>query len=87
MTQIASFNGYSASETTNKFFYGIGATTEIGETTSAYASILYSNIKADWQVGVNRTLNKSTVLNVNYRYYAEDYFTLKGLGVGIAYKF
>jgi hypothetical protein len=26
-------------------------------------------------------------VDVNYRYYDEDYFTLKGLGAGVAYKF
>jgi opacity protein-like surface antigen len=79
--------GYSLSSSTNKFFYGVGVNTEIGESTSAYASILHSNIADDWQVGVNHTLNKNVILNVNYRYYDDDYFTLKGLGAGVAYKF
>lgn len=77
----------SGSASTNKFFYGVGASTEIGENTSAYASILHSSIADDWQIGVNHTLNKNVILNVNYRYYDEDYVTLKGLGAGVAYKF
>lgn len=79
--------GYSTSSSTNKFFYGVGASTEIGDNTSAYASIIHSSIADDWQIGVNHNLNKNTVLNVNYRYYDEDYFTLKGFGAGVAYKF
>lgn len=79
--------GYSESASTNKFFYGVGASTGIGENTSAYASIIHNNIADDWQIGVNHNLSKNTVLNVNYRYYDEDYVTLKGFGAGIAYKF
>ncbi len=79
--------GYSESNSTNKFFFGIGASTEIGENTLAYASIIHNNVADDWQIGVNHTLNKNVMLNVNYRYYDEDYITLKGFGAGVAYKF
>lgn len=79
--------GYSGSSSTDKFFYGVGASTEIGASMSAYASVIHSSIADDWQIGVNRNLSKNTVLNVNYRNYDEDYFTLKGFGAGVVYKF
>jgi len=82
-----SIAGTSASDTTSKFFYGVGTTTDINKNTTAYASIIHSDIADDWQIGVNHNLSKNVGLNVNYRSYSEDGFSLKGLGAGIAYKF
>ncbi|TWH46575.1 porin family protein [Sporomusa sp. KB1] len=84
----ASVAGYgSASESTNKFIYGIGASTPLGDKTTAYATYLHDSYADDWQIGVNQTLSKNVLLNVNYRYHDEDYVTLKGIGAGLIYKF
>ncbi len=83
----ASVGGFSASDTINTFFYGVGATTGIGKTTSAYASVIHSDVADDWQVGINRILSKDADFNVNYRSYSEDGISLKGVGAGISYKF
>lgn len=88
-TISGSYGGYStsASESTNKFIYGVGALAPIGENTSAYATYLHDDYANDWQIGVNQDLSKNVVLNVNYRYHDEDNVTLKGIGAGIVYKF
>jgi opacity protein-like surface antigen len=81
---------YSSEDTkTNKFIYGIGAVTNLGKTddTTAYASILHSDIADDWQVGVNHKFSKQISMNVNYRSYSEDDLKLKGVGAGLSYKF
>jgi hypothetical protein len=84
----ASATGYgSISASTNKFIYGIGASTPIGDKTTGYVTYLHDSYADDWQIGANQTLSKNVLLNVNYRYHDEDYVTLKGVGAGIIYKF
>jgi opacity protein-like surface antigen len=77
----------SASESSNKFIYGVGALAPIGDKTSAYATYLHDDYADEWQIGVNHDFSKQLALNVNYRYHDEDSVTLKGIGVGIIYKF
>lgn len=85
--------GNSVSEdnaSTNQFFYGAGATVDIGtgrNPSNIYASVLKSDIFTDKQVGINLNLTRKTDLNINYRQYNQDNYTLKGVGVGINYKF
>lgn len=77
----------SASNSENKFIYGIGASTPLGDKTSAYATYLHDSYCDEWQIGVNQDLSKNVFLNVNYRYHDEDNASLKGIGAGISYKF
>lgn len=77
----------SASESTNKFIYGIGASAPLSDKATVYATYLHDSYADDWQIGANQTLNKNLLLNVNYRYHDEDYVTLKGVGAGLIYKF
>ncbi len=77
----------SASGSENKFIYGIGAFTPIGDKTSAYATYLHDSYTNEWQIGVNQDLSKNVFLNVNYRYHDEDNVTLDGLGASLIYKF
>lgn len=77
----------SADESTNKFTYGIGVSTAMGDKTTAYTTLLHNDIATDWQIGVNQDLSKNVFLNVNYRCYDEDNITLKGVGAGLSYKF
>ena len=83
----ASALGYTVSQSTNKFFYGVAETSEIGKNTSAYVSVIHSNIADDWQVGANYNFSKNAAFNVNYRSYTEDWGSLKGPGTGVSYKF
>lgn len=77
----------SINSSENKFIYGIGASTPIGNKTTAYATYLHDSYANDWQIGVNHDVSKDVALNVNYRYHDEDYVTLKGIGAGLIYKF
>lgn len=83
-----SAKGYGSTDvSTNKFIYGIGASTPIGDKTSAYATFLHDSYTDEWQLGVNHNLSKSAMLNINYRYHDEDDVLLKGIGAGLIYKF
>jgi hypothetical protein len=82
-----SYSGSSASDTTNKLFYGVGVTKDINEKVAAYVSITRCDDANDWQIGTNYKLNENTSLNLNYRYYDVDNLTLKGLGAGLSYTF
>jgi opacity protein-like surface antigen len=88
-TASASHGGYSASASNseNKFIYGIGATTTIGENTAAYATYLHDDYANEWQLGVNQNLSKNITLNLNYRSHDENSVELKGIGAGLIYKF
>ncbi|MBP2652061.1 MAG: hypothetical protein H6Q74_2886 [Firmicutes bacterium] len=80
-----SYGSYSYS--TSKFMYGLGAFTNLNDKTTAYASILHSDIADDSQVGVNYQVSKEFSLNLNYRDYSEDGFSLKGVGFSASYNF
>lgn len=80
-------NRASVDSSENKFIYGIGAFTPIGNKTSAYATYLHDSYTNEWQIGVNQDLSKNVFLNVNYRYHDEDSVTLEGMGASLIYKF
>ncbi|MBP2643925.1 MAG: hypothetical protein H6Q67_1812 [Firmicutes bacterium] len=90
---VSTSSGYSSSDdisSMNKIFYGAGITLDLGtakKPSNLYASILHSDIFTDKQVGVNLGLNKNIALNINYRQYNEDNYTLESTGGGISYRF
>lgn len=86
-TSISAAGLGSVDESENKFIYGIGASTPLGDKTSAYATYLHDSYCNEWQIGVNHDLAKNVFLNVNYRYHDEDNVTLKGIGAGLSYRF
>jgi len=77
----------SYSYTSSEFIYGLGGFTNLNDKATAYASILHSDIADDFQVGVNYQVSKEVSLNLNYRDYSEDDFSLKGIGFGASYNF
>lgn len=86
-TDLSASGSAPYSNSANKFIYGVGASTALGEKTSAYATYTHDSYADEWQLGVNQDLSKNAVLNINYRYHDEDYVTLKGIGAGLIYKF
>ncbi len=83
----ASFASVSYEGSGNEFFYGIGASTKLGDKTTAYATVTNSSIATEFQIGANHSINENLMLNINYRNYDEDDASLKGIGAGVIYKF
>jgi hypothetical protein len=72
----------------NKFFYGIGATTNLAPKLDGYASVTRSSIATEWQTGLAYKLDQQTSLHLGYKSYKEDNFsTLDGLGFCVTHKF
>jgi len=73
---------------TNRMFYGIGVTENLGPKLDGYASVIGNDYTSEWQAGVNYALSDKTAINVNYKSNKDDYYpTYEGLGIGINCKF
>lgn len=80
--------GNKSYDSTNEFFYGIGATVNLAPKLDGYASVTTGNIATEMQVGVNYKLDNQTGLQVGYKSYKEDPLSTKdGIGFGINHKF
>jgi opacity protein-like surface antigen len=87
-TDFAAAGVGSYSNSSDKFFYGVSASTSLGDKATAYAAVTHSSIATEWQIGANQNITKNLDLNINYRYYdQDDDLTLKGIGAGLIYKF
>ncbi|MBP2649817.1 MAG: hypothetical protein H6Q74_642 [Firmicutes bacterium] len=72
----------------NKFFYGVGFSTNIAPKIDGYASVTSNNYTTEWQVGVNYKLDDRAKVNLGYKSNKDDgYQTYSGLGFGIIYNF
>lgn len=74
--------------TSTKLLYGLSARTDFSPKVSGYATFLKTSAETEWRVGTTYSFNKSTYLDLNYKYKDFDHNTdMKGIGLGIGFKF
>ncbi|BBB92107.1 MAG TPA: hypothetical protein PKA28_05460 [Methylomusa anaerophila] len=71
-----------------KFFYGLGALTNLAPNLDGDLSVTASSNYTEWQAGVNYKLDGQTALHLGYKSYDQDGLpTFDGIGFGINHKF
>jgi len=78
----------SAGATENKFLYGITAKTKLASQFTGYVSYLKTSEENEWVVGTTYDVTKNTFVDLSYinRDFS-DLITVKGLQIGVGYKF
>lgn len=72
---------------TDKFYYGIGASTPLAERVDGYASVIKNSEETNWQLGIDYKMTSNTSLEMTYKHHSFDGGSMKGLGFGVAYSF
>lgn len=79
---------YDYGNSSNKVFYGVGATMNLAPKLDGYASVITNSYTTEWKTGVNYALSDKVGLNVNYKSNKDDdYATYDGVGIGLNCKF
>lgn len=76
------------SDSSDKFFYGIGGNMSLAPKLDGYASVTTSSVETSWQTGVNYKMDGKTALHFGYKSDKYDGSSAQdGFGFGINHKF
>ncbi|MEG6585329.1 outer membrane beta-barrel protein [Dendrosporobacter sp. 1207_IL3150] len=86
--QSLSLNGATVgSYDTNKVLYGVSFDTKLADKLDGYTTLLKTSDETEWRLGATYKVDEQTSIDVNYKNKDFDGLELKGVGIGLNYKF